>query len=129
MSLFDGKGLNPRPTNRREMINQMSDSVRTNFLDPMMGSLGMESEETTIMNIMKGANLSDPKSVADTFSKIMAINPIKTINNSSLYQKIIIFFVKNKPSFFFYRPLYIFFLGNFLSLIQNFFRKIKKMRP
>lgn len=75
MSLFDGKGLNPRPTNRREMINQMSDSVRTNFLDPMMGSLGMESEETTIMNIMKDANLSDPKSVTDTFSKIMAINP------------------------------------------------------
>ena len=75
MSLFDGKGLNPRPTNRRDMINQMSDSVRTNFLDPMMGSLGMESEETTIMNIMKDANLSDPKSVADTFSKIMAINP------------------------------------------------------
>lgn len=75
MSLFDGKGLNPRPTNRREMINQMSDSVRTNFLDPMMGSFGMESEETTIMNIMKDANLSDPKSVADTFSKIMAINP------------------------------------------------------
>ena len=75
MSLFDGKGLNPRPTNRREMINQMSDSVRTNFLDPMMGSIGMESEETTIMNIMKDANLSDPKSVADTFSKIMAINP------------------------------------------------------
>ena len=45
MSLFDGKGLNPRPTNRTQMANEISDSLRQGFLDPMVSSQGMVSEE------------------------------------------------------------------------------------
>jgi len=76
MSLFDGRGMaGPMPTNLAEMGWGLGQSISRGLLDPYMESKGFVSEENQILEIMKGADLTDAKSVSDTFNKIMMISP------------------------------------------------------
>jgi hypothetical protein len=76
MSLFDGRGTaGPMPTNLAEMGWGLGQSISRGLLDPYMESKGFVSEENQILEIMKGADLTDAKSVSDTFNKIMMISP------------------------------------------------------
>ena len=76
MSLFDGRGMGgPMPTNLAEMGRGVGQSISRGLLDPYMESKGFVSEENQILEIMKGADLTDAKSVSDTFNKIMMISP------------------------------------------------------
>jgi len=76
MSLFDGQGLNAgMPTNLAEMGRGVGQSISKGLLDPYMESQGYTSEENQVLKIMEGADLTSAESIADTFSKIMAISP------------------------------------------------------
>jgi hypothetical protein len=76
MSLFDGRGMGgPMPTNLAEMGRGVGQSISRGLLNPYMESKGYVSQENQILEIMKGADLTDAKSVSDTFNKIMMINP------------------------------------------------------
>ena len=76
MGMFDGKGMaGPMPTNLAEMGWGVGQSLSEGLLDPIMESQGFISQENQIMDIMKGADLTNARSVSDTFNKIMMINP------------------------------------------------------
>ena len=74
--MFDGQGVDgPAPTSAAGMIRGGARSLGKAVLDPMMESQGFASKENRIMEAMKGVNIEDAKSVSDTFSKIMEIDP------------------------------------------------------
>ena len=74
--MFDGQGVDgPAPTNAAEMIRGGARGLGRALLDPMMESQGFVSKENRIMDAMKGVDISNAKSVSDTFSKIMEIDP------------------------------------------------------
>ena len=74
--MFDGKGMaGPMPTNLAEMGWGVGQSLSEGLLDPIMESQGFISEENRIMEVMKEVDLTNAKSVSDTFNKIMEINP------------------------------------------------------
>lgn len=76
MGLFDGQGMGgAMPTNLAEMGRGVGKSLTRGLVDPYMESKGFISEENQIMEIMKGVDLTNAKSVSDTFNKIMTINP------------------------------------------------------
>ena len=76
MGLFDGQGMGgAMPKNLAEMGRGVGQSLGRGFLDPYMESKGFISEENRIMEVMKGVDLTNAKSVSDTFNKIMEINP------------------------------------------------------
>ena len=74
--MFDGQGVDgPAPTTAAGMIRGGARSLGKAVLDPMMESQGFASKENRIMEAMKGVDISDAKSVSDTFSKIMEVDP------------------------------------------------------
>ena len=76
MGMFDGKGMaGPMPTNLAEMGWGVGQSLSEGLIDPYMESKGFISEENRILDVMKGVDLTNAKSVSDTFNKIMEINP------------------------------------------------------
>ena len=76
MGLFDGQGMGgAMPKNLAEMGRGVGKSISRGLIDPYMESKGFISEENQIMEIMKGADLTNARSVSDTFNKIMMINP------------------------------------------------------
>lgn len=76
MGMFDGLGVDgPAPTNAAEMIRGGARSLGKAVLDPIMERQGFASKENRIMEAMQGVNIEDAKSVSDTFSKIMEIDP------------------------------------------------------
>ena len=76
MGLFDGQGMGgAMPKNLAEMGRGVGKSLTRGLIDPYMESKGFISEENRIMEVMKGVDLTNAKSVSDTFNKIMEINP------------------------------------------------------
>ena len=76
MGLFDGQGLGgPAPTNVADMYRGVGRTIGKGLIDPAMESRGFKSEENQVIEIMKGVDLTDAKSVSDTFNRIMEINP------------------------------------------------------
>ena len=76
MGLFDGQGMGgAMPKNLAEMGRGVGKSLTRGLIDPYMESKGFISEENRILDVMKGVDLTNAKSVSDTFNKIMEINP------------------------------------------------------
>jgi hypothetical protein len=75
MGLFDGQGMNEAPASLNDMYRGVGRSINRGLVDPLMESKGFISKENQVLKVMKGVDLTDPKSVSDTFSKIMAIDP------------------------------------------------------
>ena len=75
MGLFDEQGMNKAPATLNDMYRGVGTSINKGLLDPYMESKGFISEENQVLQIMKGVDLTDPKSVSDTFNKIMQISP------------------------------------------------------
>ena len=74
--MFDGQGVDgPAPTSAADMVRSGARGLGKALLDPMMESQGFASKENRIMEAMKGVDISDAKSVSDTFSKIMEVDP------------------------------------------------------
>jgi len=76
MGMFDGQGVDgPAPTSAADMVRSGARGLGRALLDPMMESQGFVSKENRIMEAMKGVDLTNAKSVSDTFNKIMAVDP------------------------------------------------------
>jgi len=76
MGMFDGQGVDgPAPTSAAEMIRGGARGLGRALLDPIMESQGFASKENRIMEAMQGVDISNAKSVSDTFSKIMEVDP------------------------------------------------------
>ena len=76
MGMFDGQGVDgPAPTSAAGMVRSGARGLGRALLDPMMESQGFVSKENRIMEAMKGVDLTNAKSVSDTFNKIMAVDP------------------------------------------------------
>lgn len=74
--MFDGQGVDgPAPTSAADMVRSGARGLGRALLDPMMESQGFVSKENRIMEAMKGVDLTNAKSVSDTFNKIMAVDP------------------------------------------------------
>ena len=71
MGLFDEQGMNKAPATLNDMYRGVGTSINKGLLDPYMESKGFISEENQVLQVMKGVDLTDPKSVSDTFNKIM----------------------------------------------------------
>jgi len=75
MGLFDGQGMGNAPESLGDMYRGVGRGVGTGMIDPYMEGKGFTSKENQVLAIMKGVDLTNPESVSDTFSKIMAIDP------------------------------------------------------
>ena len=73
MGLFDGKSN--IPTTVLGMAQGFGDNLGRAALDPIMENFGYESEESRILEIVKGADMSSPESFTKTFQALLEISP------------------------------------------------------
>ena len=73
MSLFGQKS--DMPTSVLGLAQGFAENVGRGIGEPMLSSMGLESEERQVMNIVEGIDLNDMSSVTQGFKEIMNINP------------------------------------------------------
>ena len=72
MGLFDGKSN--IPTTVLGMAQGFGDNLGRAALDPIMENFGYESEESRILEVVKGADISNPESFTKTFNALLDIS-------------------------------------------------------
>ncbi len=73
MGLFDGKSN--IPTTVLGMAQGFGDNLGRKALDPIMENFGYESEESRILEVVKGADMSNSESFTKTFQALLEISP------------------------------------------------------